>query len=190
MAPRGGQCLCCRHRERAAIDLGLARGVSAYALSKRYGISTDSIYAHRKNHLPAQLKARLLAGPDLDLDLDKLKETESQSLLANLVALRHRLFAALDAAEESGSGSVVSRIAGQLHRNMELVGKLLGDLGIGSTTINNNVLVMPAYVELRVELVKALEPYAEAKQAVAKVLHQLEDKAAATVKAETRELAQ
>jgi hypothetical protein len=61
---------------------------------------------------------------------------------------------------------------------------------MGSTTINNNVLIMPAYIELRVGLVEALNPYPEAKIAVAQVLHRLEDKAAAAVAAETRELAQ
>lgn len=92
-------------------------------------------------------------------------------------------------AEENGDGNMISRIAGQLHKNMELVGKLLGDLGVGSTTINN-VLIMPAYIELRVELVEALAPFPEARLAVAQVLHRLEDKAAKEVTAENRELAQ
>ena len=185
MAGRGQRCRCCIHRERAAIDLALARGVSAYALSKRYNVSTDSLYRHAKAHLPAQLRAKLIAGPDLDIDLDKLRETESQSLLANLVALRHRLFACLDVAEEAGDGNMLSRVVGQLHKNLEITGRLLGDLNVGSTNVN--VLVMPAYVELRVELVKALAPYPEARQAVAQVLYAIEDKAAADVR--PRELA-
>ena len=59
--------------------------------------------------------------------------------------------------------------------------KLLGDLGVGSTT-NVNVLVMPAYVELRLALMDALGPYPEVRQSVARVLHQLESKAADTIK--------
>jgi transposase-like protein len=121
---KGRACKCCEHRERAAIDLALARGVSTGAVSKRYGISTDSVYRHRRNHLPPQLRAKLIAGPDIDLDLDKLKETESQSLLAHLVALRHRLFASLDVAEECGDSNMVCRVTGQLHANLELTGKL------------------------------------------------------------------
>jgi hypothetical protein len=46
-------------------------------------VSTDSLYRHAKNHFPPQLRAKLIAGPDIDLDLDRLHETESQSLLAN-----------------------------------------------------------------------------------------------------------
>jgi hypothetical protein len=130
--------------------------------------------------LPATVRAKLLAGPDIEIDLDQLRESESQSLLANLVALRHRLFAALDAAEEYNDAGMLTRVSSQLHANLELTGKLLGDLGVGVTNVN--VLVMPQYVELRVALVQALASFPEARQAVAAVLHQLESKAAADIK--------
>src|SRR5262245_7139262 len=185
MGRRGPRCSICSHRELAGIDLALARGVSHRALAQRYGVGADAIGRHSRNHLPPQLRAKLLAGPDLDIDLDKLKESESQSLLANLVALRHRLFATLDTAEEAGDGNMISRIAGQLHHNLEVTGKLLGDLGVGSTTITN-VLVMPQYVEMRVELVRALSPFPEARQAVAAALHRLESKAAKTIEAQQK----
>jgi hypothetical protein len=77
---KGKACNCCSHRERQAIDLGLARGVSVTALARRYAVSTDALYRHRKAHLPAQLRAKLI-------DLERLRENESQSLLANPVAL-------------------------------------------------------------------------------------------------------
>lgn len=97
-----------------------------------------------------------------------------------LVALRHRLFAALDCAEEYNDAGMLTRVSSQLHANLELTGKLLGDLGVGVTNVN--VLVMPQYVELRVALVQALASFPEARQAVAAVLHQLESKAAADIK--------
>jgi hypothetical protein len=188
MGHRETQCTVCLHRERAAIDLALARNVSVTAIGRRYQLSTDSLYRHAKSHLTPALRARLVAGPSVEgVDLDKLHETESQSLLMNLVALRNRLFASLDTAEECGDGSMLARIAGQLHHNLEITARLVGSLASGTTTINN-VLVMPQYVHLRIELVKAF-PYAEARQAVAQVLHQLESKAAADIAADTRELA-
>src|SRR5262245_22564953 len=180
MGKRGTQCTVCAHREASAIDLALARGASVPALARRYDPRTDRICRHRANHLPATVRAKLLAGPDIEIDLDLLKEAESQSLLANLVALRHRLFAALDAAEEYQDGGMLTRVASALHANLELTGKLLGDLGVGSTT-NVNVLVLPADVEMRVALVQALSAFPEAKLAVAQVLHQLESKAAETI---------
>jgi hypothetical protein len=188
MTKRGPQCTICAHREHAAIDLALVRGVAVRALARRYKVGSDSIYRHAKAHLPPQLRAALLAGPDTDIDLDKLRDTESQSLLANLISIRRRLFASLDVAEEFGDGTMISRVAGQLHHNLEITGKLLGDLSVGGTTITN-VLVMPAYVEMRVELVRALQPYPEARQAVAAVLHTIEHRAADDMRADTRELA-
>jgi hypothetical protein len=83
---------------------------------------------------------------------------------------------------------MISRIAGQLHRNMEIVGRLLGDLNAGHTT--TNILIQPAYVELRVALVGALAAYPDARQAVAAVLHTIEGKAADAIRADTRTLAQ
>ena len=180
MAKPGPKCTICEHRERAAIDLGLARGVSVAALSQRYGVGTDALYRHSKNHLPPQLRAKLIAGPAIALDLDKLRETESQSLLANLVAVRQRLFASLDAAEEHGDSHMVGRVVGQIHRNLELTGKLLGDLAVGTTNVTN-VLVSPMYVEMRVGLVNALAPFPEAREAVAAVLQQIEGRAAKTI---------
>jgi hypothetical protein len=188
MSKRGKTCRTCAHRERAAIDLALSRGVSPPAVARRYKLGPDSVYRHARNHLTAALRAKLLCGPDLDIDLDRLRETESQSLLANLVALRHRLFATFDLAEEHGDTHLISRISAQLHHNLEITGKLLGDLGVGSTSITN-VLIQPQYVEMRVELVRALAPFPEAKQAVAAVLHTLENKAADAIKADARELA-
>src|SRR5262245_26862658 len=125
MAKPGPTCKICAHRERASIDLALARGVSPAALARRYGLpAVDSLFRHRRNHMPAQLKAKLIAGPDLAIDLDALRRTESQSLLANLVNIRHRLFAALDVAEENGNVQSLCGVTAQLHRNLEVVGKL------------------------------------------------------------------
>jgi hypothetical protein len=94
--------------------LAISRRVSVTALARRYKLGTDSIYRHRAKHLPATVRAKLLLGPDLDIDLDKLRESESQSLLANLVALRHRLFAALDTAEEFGDSDLAHESAAVL----------------------------------------------------------------------------
>src|SRR5262245_23765998 len=98
--------------------------------------------------MPLQLKASLLAGPDLNIDLDALRRTESQSLLGNLVALRHRLFGQLDRAEEEDNLYGFARVSAQLHENLEVTGRLLGDLNVGTTI--NNILIQPVYCEMRV----------------------------------------
>jgi hypothetical protein len=188
MAKTGpGNCSVCAHRERHAIDLAIARGVSMNAVAKRADLHPDAVKRHVRNHLTPQMRAKLIAGPDLDgIDLDRLKTTESQSLLLHLVNLRNRLFATMDTAEEFGDNSLVLGISGQLHRNFELVGKLLGDLGMGNTTVTNNMLlVSPAYLELRQTLVHALRAHPEAARDVAAALHVLESKAAQAIESDT-----
>jgi hypothetical protein len=189
MSKFGRQCTVCNHRERAGVDLALARRVSVRALASRYKLGRDALYRHQKNHLPPQLRASLIAGPDLDIDLDKLRETESQSLLANLVNLRGRLFSSLDVAEEHGDANMTARVASALHANLELTAKLLGSLATGSTTIHNNILIAPEYLQMRIGLMNALVPYPDARIAAAAVVHQIESKAAADIAADKRELA-
>src|SRR5262245_44159362 len=181
MGTPGKRCTICAHRERQQIDLAIARGLSLPAIAKRFAISYDSLNRHKKAHLTPALRARLLAGPELDLDLDKLRESEAQSLLANLIALRHRIFAHLDAAEEVGDNFAAQRAVSQLHTNLETTAKLLGELGVGSVQHTTNILVAPQYLSLRVALVEALRPFPEAARAVSQALHRIESAAAAEI---------
>jgi len=54
-------------------------------------------------------------------------------------------------------------------------------LAVGSTNVTN-ILIAPQYISLRVELVRALAPFPEARAAVASALHELESKAAESIK--------
>ena len=101
----GPACHVCKHRERAAMELMLMRGVAVHAIAKKFNVSGDSLHRHKRRPkcMSPQLKAKLVAGPDLaGLDLDKVREAEGQSLLLHLVNQRNRIFAAFDAAEEAG----------------------------------------------------------------------------------------
>lgn len=189
MSKRGPKCGVCKHRERAAIDLALASGVSVAGISARYRLGIDSVYRHRARHLPPQMRARLLQGPSIEgLDLDKLVATESQSWLANMVAARNRAVAQIEVAEDHSDSLMFDRAMGRFLQTMKLIGERLGELRVG-THIHQNILVQPVYVEMRVELVRALKPYPQAAQAVAAVLHSLESKAAKSIESDTMELA-
>jgi transposase-like protein len=173
------------------INLAIASGVSIKAIAKRYEVSVASLYRHarRPRCLPPQLKAKLIAGPTVEgVDLDKLRESESQSLLMNIIGLRLRLLGALRVAEEVGDGSMIAKLSGQVHQNLELSAKVNGVLGAGSTTINNNLFVLPDYIELRAAITRALAPYPQARAELAEALHALEAKAAKDISSETRTL--
>ena len=57
-----------------------------------------------------------------------------------------------------------------IHRNLELVGKYLGEFAQHSVSTTISILVTPEYLDLRAALLRALAPYAEARRAVAATL--------------------
>ena len=112
----------CKHRERAAIDLALARGVSPRALARRFKARYDtrSIDTRetisRRSCVPSSLPAPIWRRSTWT----GCARTRAHRLLGNLVALRHRLFAWLDAAEEHGDGSMVARARGSFIATLNL----------------------------------------------------------------------
>jgi hypothetical protein len=67
--------------------------------------------------------------------------------------------------------------------NLELVGKLLGQLVQRHEVRTTSVLISADYLEVRAALVNALQPFPEAARAVGAALHQLESKAASDITA-------
>ncbi len=164
--------------DRDRIEFDLATGKSIRQLANKYGVHEQSLYKHRKS-LPPQLKAayvgRLLAP---GVDLEKLRTEESEGLLQGLATQRARLLIAQDAALEDDNGQLVATLANGIHRNLELVGRYLGEMQQHSTQTVVNVLLTPQYLELRTKLIRALAPFPEARRAVAATLHETEGGAA------------
>jgi hypothetical protein len=167
-----------RHEARAAIERDLAIGRPLRQLAKKYGLSKDALLRHKKK-LPPQLKAAMLAQSlRPEMDLERLRTSEGEGLLANLSAQRAKLLLWQDAMQEAGQFQICTHISAQIHRNLEIVGKLLGELSVHHVVSNVSVLVSPQYLELRSALLRALQPYPEARRAVADTLHRIESEAA------------
>jgi hypothetical protein len=96
----------------------------------------------------------------------------SEGLLAQLAAQRARLLIAQDMATQAEQLTIVVSLAGQIHRNLELVGKYLGEFAQHSVTTTISLLVTPEYLELSAALLRAL--YGAARRALTAVLHGLE----------------
>lgn len=170
----GKRCQVCEHPQRAQIELGLARKTSVPALARKFDISKDALYRHRDNHMPPQLKAALqTAAQPTEIDLEQLRHSESEGLLQHLVAQRGRLYHAQEEAMSLGDFKAFTQIEGRVTDNLSLTAKLLGDLQTGGTTVNQ-LIVSPEYVQLRQALLQALQPYPEARAAVARVLKDME----------------
>ena len=164
--------------DRDRIEYELAIGNSVRAIANKYDVHEAALYKHRKK-LPPQLKAafvgRLLKP---GVDLEKLKTEESEGLLQSLAQQRARLLIMQDQAMEDSNAQSVASLAGQIHRNLELVGRYLGELAQHTRHTVVNVLVSAEYLQLRNALIRALAPFPDAKRAVAATLAEIEGNAA------------
>ncbi len=170
-----------KHPERAAIERAIALGWPIDRVAKKFGISRDCVWRHRKR-LPAPLKAAMLAATlKPGEDLEKLRTEESEGLLANLAAQRARLLLAQDEAASACQWGLVSQLAGGIHANLRLVAQYLGELQHHSTHTSVSILISSEYLQFRSALQEALRPFPEAARAVAAVLHQTEQAAASQI---------
>lgn len=166
------------HPDRGRIEFDLCRGVPPRTVAKKYSVGLHACYRLLKR-LPPQLKAahmgaRLKAGADLE----KLRIEESEGLLQNLATQRARLLLCQDSALDAGDAAKVAYIANVIHRNLELVGKYLGEFAQHQIHTTVGVLISPEYLEFRAALMRALAPYPDARRAVAVALHGIEAKSA------------
>ena len=94
--------------DRAQIEHALATGQSVRAIAKKYDVDENALYRHRKN-LPPQLRAAYIGNfLKPGEDLEKLRVTESESLLQNLAAQRARLLMVQDQELEAGNAQAVA----------------------------------------------------------------------------------
>jgi hypothetical protein len=169
------------HPRRSEIEHDIAVGVPSRRVAMKYDISKDVVLRY-KAKLPQQLKAKryvgLLRATD---DLEQLRIEESDNLLKNLAMQRARLLITQDRAmalRGSRNFSYVAGISGQIHKNLELTGRYLGEFAKRTVQTNVSILIQPEYLKLRAALLQALADYPDAKRAVANVLHEIEGAAA------------
>jgi hypothetical protein len=151
-------------------------------LGKRFELSHDSIGRHARAHLTPQIRAAILSAQKPSaIDLEALQASESEGLLAQLVAQRARLQShgelALDLGDVRGCVAVESAVTA----NLTLVAKLLGQLVQHHSVTHASILISADYLRLRSTLIAALKPYPDAARAVGAALHRLESEAATDI---------
>jgi hypothetical protein len=169
------------------IERSLAMGVPMRELGRRYGYSVDTIQRHRAR-MPAQLKAAIIGAAlkPKEGDLDRLRADEGEGLLGNLAHQRAKLLVCQDEAMADGNIRDAGYISSIVHRNLEMVGRYLGMFAQVHTSNSISVLLSQDYLQLRQSLVQALQPFPEARRAVAAALHQAEAEAARKIAADAR----
>ncbi len=149
-------CTICTHESALEIDRALLDGEPYRHIATRYGTSTGALQRHRE-HLPNQLvKAR-----------EAEEVTQADTLLEQVRALQTRALSILDRADHSGDLKTALSAIREVRSNLELLGKLAGELQQEGTV---NITVSPEWLTLRATVISALHPYPDAARAVSKAL--------------------
>ena len=151
------RCTVCNHPERNGIDQALVTGAPYRSVAKRFALSESAVYRHKTEHLPVHLL--------------KAKEVEeaarADDLLDQVRTLQTHALDILGRAEKAGDLRTALAAISQARGNLELLGKLAGELDERPVV---NLNVSPEWLDLRVLIVRALEPHPEARGAVLSAL--------------------
>lgn len=151
------RCTVCDHPERHSIDEALVSGAPYRSVAKRFELSESSVYRHKTEHLPAHLlKAR-----------DVEEAAKADDLLEQVRHLQGRAIDILERAEKAGDLRTALAAISQARGNLELLGKLAGELDERPVV---NLNISPEWLELRAVIVGALEPHPAARRAVLRAL--------------------
>jgi hypothetical protein len=147
----------CDHPERHGIDEALVTGAPYRSVAKQFGLSESSVYRHKTEHLPALLlKARNVEEvARADDVLDQVKNLQIHALDI------------LERAEKAGDLRTALAAISQARGNLELLGKLAGELD-ERPVVNFNI--SPEWLELRALIVRTLEPHPAAHKAILRAL--------------------
>ncbi len=151
------RCTVCDHPERHSIDEALVTGAPYRSVAKRFVLSESSVYRHKTEHLPAHLlKAR-----------EAEEVAQADDLLDQVRNLQAHALDILERAEKAGDLRTALAAISQARGSLELLGKLAGELDERPVV---NLNVSPEWLELRAEIVGALEPHPAAHRALLRAL--------------------
>jgi len=151
------RCTVCDHPQRQRIDKAVVSGGPYRSVAKRFGLSESAVYRHKTEHLPAHLlKAREVE-----------EAAQADDLLEQVRNLQAHALDILERADNAGDLRTALAAISQARGNLELLGKLAGELDERPQV---NLNISPEWLELRAVIVGALKPHPAAHTAVVKAL--------------------
>jgi hypothetical protein len=151
------RCTVCDYPERHSIDEALVTGAPYRSVAKRFRLSESAVYRHKTEHLPTHLlKAR---------EVEEVAQADD--LLEQVRNLQTHALDILGRAEKAGDLRTALAAISQARGNLELLGKLAGELDERPVV---NLNFSPEWLELRAVIVGALEPHPAAHRAVLRAL--------------------
>lgn len=114
-------CSVCKNEHREEIDKALIANQPARAIARQYNLGKDAVLRHRNAHLPQALA----------LSKHAADVAHGDELIAQMADLNERTEKILHAAEKAKDGKLALKAIAEVRRNLELEGKLLGELSGG-----------------------------------------------------------
>jgi negative regulator of sigma E activity len=112
----GRSCLCCAHRDAVELDVLLAQGASINDVSRRFGVSGDSIRRHLNFHLKPALAAAVRAAPEM----------RPASFAERVLAVANDARAARIAAYQTGNSWLAARLGDSELKALAVLTERLG----------------------------------------------------------------
>lgn len=155
----GRSCSVCAHADRDELERRLVAGDPIRAVARQTGVGRDALARHAASHLPSDLAALRDAGQRIETAraLDRLEGlfAEGQEVLA--------------AARAEGRHQVSLAAIRELRGVIELLARLTGELDERPDVVVN-IASSAEWLQVQTVIVGALEPYPEARLAVAEAL--------------------
>ena len=175
------RCTICDHSQRQAIEKALISGLPYRALAKRWGVTPSALVRHNQRHLAAlltQTPKEAASGSQADSEVihhqQQLEEQNARHVIDTVHQLKAINAACLEVLTQARSDrkpTILLRAVDRIYRQIELQARLLGEI---QNEQSINVTVLPEWFEIRQRLIAALEPFPEARGAVAEALKHVE----------------
>jgi hypothetical protein len=154
-------CTVCQHPAKAAIDQALINRTPLRDVAAQYQLTDSSVARHKASHLPRALTQAQ----------EEHEAARADDLLGEARKVKDITMALLGRAVQAGDLRTALVAVREARGNLELIGKLLGELDDGPAV---NIMVSAEWVAVRGTLLAALGAYPDARAAVAQQLLALE----------------
>lgn len=174
------RCSVCDHPRRREIDRALVAGSSLTQTAKVYDLSVSALFRHRKEHLAALLeKAKECSLGSEAQDLVRHRQAVENEESAHALDLRQQLkvvnaacLEVLRQARSDARQTTLLQAVDRIHRQIALQAQLLGGMPQGDT---ENEPMPSQWALIRQVILEALQPFPDARIAVAEALGTLTD---------------
>lgn len=175
------RCSICRHPALAEIEAAIAQGESLRRIGERFGVSKTTLIRHREHaHIEVDRRTdstRTTYPPGGAALLDELKHAKLEDvadLKRYLEALNSVILEVLRESFLAGRAGTALHAARELRQSLELLAELLNALNRShSSTVQVALVESPEWIKVRGAIAQALQPYPEARRALAAALEAL-----------------